>query len=147
MPWKTATAILIMILSSSVTADIYSWTDANGVVHFTDTPPVGNHHQSIEIENPVTVPMAENLAQHRRISKIRKQVKGMLSTDRKQRSARTKARTKAVAKQDKTCAGYRAKLAKIQSKLRAGYSVDKGNSLRRKRRKVSRLLSWECILR
>ncbi|WP_100638208.1 DUF4124 domain-containing protein [Marinobacter salexigens] len=147
MPGILAAAILIFSFSSSAIAEIYTWTDANGVVHFTDTPPSDKEHQSLDVTTPVTVPMAENLKQHQRISGIRKQVRGMLSSDRKDSSARGRSREKAIAKQEKACARYRRELAKVQSQLRAGYGISKGNSLRRKRRNLNHSLSWECMLR
>ncbi|WP_417513337.1 DUF4124 domain-containing protein [Marinobacter sp.] len=147
MPGIMAVAILTFVYSSSVFADIYTWTDASGAVHFTDTPPPDKHHRPVEVAAPVTVPMAENVQQHRRISAIRKQVKGMLSSDRKRDSARNKSKERALAQQKKTCSSYRRKLAKIQAQLRSGYGNSKGNSLRSKRRNVSQALSRECILR
>lgn len=147
MPGIMAAAILIFVFSSSAIAGIYTWTDASGVVHFTDTPPPGENHRPVEVAAPVTVPMAENLQQHRRISEIHEQLQGMLPPDRKCDSARNKSKEKAIAKQAKICGDYRRKLAQVQSQLRAGYGNSKGNSLRRKRRNISQSLSRECILR
>ncbi|MGO1502163.1 MAG: DUF4124 domain-containing protein [Marinobacter sp.] len=147
MPRILAFAVLICVCSSSAAADIYTWTDTSGVVHFTDSPPSDKRHQTVEVAAPVTVPMASNLRQHRRVSGIRKQVKGLLSSDRKGDSSRKKSKAKAAAKQKKACANYRRKLAQVQSQLRAGYGNSKGNSLRSKRRKLSQTLSRECILR
>lgn len=147
MPGIMAVAVLTFVFSSPAVAGIYTWTDASGVVHFTDTPPPDKNHRPVEVAAPVTVPMEENLQQHRRISEIREQVQGMLSPDRKRDSARNKSKEKAVATQAKICAGYRRKLAQVQSQLRAGYGNSKGNSLRRKRRNISQSLSRECILR
>lgn len=147
MPRILAVAMLMLFLSLSAAAEIHTWTDASGTTHFTDSPPSDAEHRTVEVTEPVTVPMSENLAQHKRISGIRKQVRGMLSSDRKGSSAGTKSKAKAAAKQKKACASYRRKLAKVQSQLRAGYGVRKGNSLRRKRRSLNQTISWECILR
>jgi len=147
MPRIMAAAVLIFVFSSSVVADIYTWTDASGVVHFTDSPPPNTRHQPVEVAAPITVPMANNLHQQKRVSGIREQVKDMLSTDRKGDASRKKAKAKAVAKQKKTCANYRRKLAQVQSQLRAGYGNSKGNSLRSKRRNLGQALGRECILR
>ncbi|HDZ38668.1 MAG TPA: DUF4124 domain-containing protein [Marinobacter sp.] len=147
MPRMLATAFLIVVLSSPANAEIYSWTDANGVVHFTDTPPPDETHRLVEVAAPVTVPMANNLRQHRRVSKIHEQVQSLLSSDRKRASPRNHKGANAMAKQAKACSNYRRKLAQVQSQLRAGYGNNKGNSLRQKRRKLSQSLSQECILR
>ena len=147
MPRIMAAAVLIFVFSSSVVADIYTWTDASGVVHFTDSPPPNKRYQPVEVAAPITVPMANNLHQQKRVSGIREQVKDMLSTDRKGDASRKKSKAKAVAKQKKTCANYRRKLAQVQSQLRAGYGNSKGNSLRSKRRNLGQALGRECILR
>ena len=147
MPRILAVTVLIVVFSSSAAAEIYTWTDARGVVHFTDTLPPDKRRQIVEVAAPVTVPMSNNLQQHKRVTGIRKQVKGLLSSDQKSGASRKKTKAKAVAKQKKACANYRRKLAQVQSQLRGGYGNSKGNSLRSKRRKLSQALSRECILR
>lgn len=150
MPGIMAVAILLVVFSAPALADIYTWTDPRGVVHFTDTPRSGRPSEPVEVMAPVTLPMAENLQQHRRISGIREQVRDALDSDRKQPSARKhrkRSGAKQVARQKKVCDRYRQKLARIQSKLRSGYGIREGNRLRRQRRDLNRSLSWECILR
>jgi len=145
VPGIMAVAVLMLVFSLPAVAGIYTWTDAEGVVHFTDTPPSDKSHRPVDVSAPVTVPMVVNLQQHKRVSGIRRQVQGMLSSDRKRDSEPGKA--KAVARQEEACAGYRRKLAQVQSQLRAGYGNSKGNRLRDKRRNISQALSRECILR
>jgi len=147
VPGIMALAILMLVFSLPAVAGIYTWTDAEGVVHFTDTPPSDKSHRPVDVAAPVTVPMVVNLQQHKRVSGIRRQVQGMLSSDRKRDSEPGKAKAKAVARQEEACAGYRRKLAQVQSQLRAGYGNSKGNRLRDKRRNISQALSRECILR
>lgn len=147
MPGIMAIVVLIFVFPLPVAAGIYTWTDAQGVVHFTDTPPPGKDSRPVEVAAPVTAPMARNLQQQKRVSKVHKQVQAMLSSDRKRSAVRTKIKEKNRAKQQRACAGYRRKLARIQSQLRAGYSNSKGNNLRRKRRQLGQSLSRECILR
>ncbi|MDN6320621.1 MAG: DUF4124 domain-containing protein [Marinobacter sp.] len=147
MPRILAIAVLICVFSSSAVADIYTWTDANGVIHFTDSPPPDKQSKTVEVAAPVTVPMVNNLRQHKRVSGIRKQVDGLLSSDRTGDVSRKNSKAKVAAKQKKACMSYRRKLAQVQSQLRAGYGNNKGNSLRGKRRKLSKALSRECILR
>jgi len=142
-----AVTVLAFAFSSLAVADIYTWTDARGVVHFTDTPPPDKRYRSAEVTAPVTVPMADNLHQQRRISKIHKQVQTIRLADRKRGSPENNLRAKANAKHQKNCASYRRKIARIQSQLRAGYSNNKGNSLHQKRRNLGQTLSRECILR
>lgn len=147
MPGKLAIAVWVLVVSSSAFADVYTWTDPLGGVHFTDTPPLDQSLDPVQIAVPVTVPMANNLDQQRHVSKIHKQVRDVFLSDHKSSSGGGRSTSKAEAKHKKSCAGYRRRLAHIQSQLRAGYSNNKGNSLRAKRRKYNQLLSRECILR
>ncbi|MGO1463027.1 MAG: DUF4124 domain-containing protein [Marinobacter sp.] len=147
MPGILAAGILLCAFAFSAAAEIYTWTDANGVVHFTDSPPPDKPQKTVDVAAPVTLPMASNIRQHKRVSGIHRQVKGLLASDRKGDARRTRSRAKAAARQKKTCANYRRQLDQIQSQLRVGYGNSKGNSLRGKRRRLSKALSRECILR
>ncbi|MDY6815202.1 MAG: DUF4124 domain-containing protein [Pseudomonadota bacterium] len=148
MPRIKTTALLCLLAATPAHAEVYRWTDANGAIHFSDKPPETMPHRELELRNPVTVPMAENLRQSRKISATRDEVQTMLSasdTPRKSRSNRQSEDRQD--KQAKVCDGYRNKLERIQSRLRAGYKNDRGNSLREKRRRLSKSYSRECILR
>ncbi len=145
MPRIKATALLCLLATTPAHAEVYRWTDANGAIHFSDKPPKHLPHRELELRNPVTVPMAENLRQSRNVSATRGEVQTMLSsseTPQKSRSSRQR-----EDKQAKVCEGYQKKLDRIQSQLRAGYKNDRGNSLRQKRRRLSKAYSRECILR
>ncbi len=146
MPRMMAGVVLSFLLVPVASADVYTWIDSQGVAHFSDYPPGEIPHRQIRVKPPTTVPMAENLEQGERISDIRREVDGLLASGRPDGPA-TGARERAEAKLEKTCAGYRRKLERIQSKLRAGYSNDRGNTLRQQRRTLSQKLSRECILR
>jgi hypothetical protein len=138
--------VLSFILAPVASAEVYTWMDSRGVAHFSDYPPGEIPHKQLQVPPPVTVPMSENLRQGKRVSGIRKDVEGLLAPSRPEGSGMT-AKEKADAQLEKTCVTYRSKLERIQSKLRAGYSNDRGNTLRRQRRTLSQKLSRECILR
>lgn len=146
MPRMMAGVVLSFFLVPVVSADVYTWIDSQGVAHFSDYPPGEIPHRQIRVKPPTTVPMAENLEQGERISDIRREVDSLLASGRPDGPANG-ARERAEAKLEKTCGGYRRKLERIQSKLRAGYSNDRGNTLRQQRRTLSQKLSRECILR
>ncbi len=144
MPWILA-IFVIGCFSSPLYAGVYTWIDPNGVAHFSDSPPGELPHQEIIVSEPSTVPMSENLDQSRRVSGIRDDVRGLLSAP--DRGAGEGAdMTSASAHRVTNCDAYRKKLDRIQSKLRAGYGNDKGNTLRRQRRETSQKLSRECLL-
>lgn len=139
-------SIFTCLFTSSASAGVYTWTDADGVVHFSDRQPPARRHETVTLREPSVVPMSENIEQGRRVTTINQQVSRSL--DRPPRR-KEKGRTadKASAKNEKRCAGYRKRLDRIQQQLRAGYSNDRGNRLRRQRRVVSQTLSRECLLR
>ncbi|MGM0766452.1 MAG: DUF4124 domain-containing protein [Pseudomonadota bacterium] len=145
MPGTMALFLLSALLSAPALAGLYTWTDEQGVVHFTDTQPRDQSHDTVTLTPPSVVPMSENLEQGRRVTTIRKSVSRTLDTP--SRSRGSERRPKVEAKNEKQCAGYRSRLERIQQQLRAGYSNDRGNSLRRQRRKVGQALSRECLLR
>ena len=147
MPGKMASLVVSVVFTAVAHAEVYTWIDSRGVAHFSDYPPGEMPHKRIRVRAPVTVPMSENLRQDERISGIREEVSGLLSSSRRPGKPDTSARERAGARLEKTCGKYRRKLEQIQSKLRAGYSNDRGNTLRRQRRTLSQKLSRECILR
>ncbi|PPI82669.1 DUF4124 domain-containing protein [Marinobacter maroccanus] len=146
MPRMLAGLVLSFFLASVANAEVYTWIDSRGVAHFSDYPPGEIPHKQLQVQAPVTVPMSENLKQGKRVSGIREDVEGLLASGRPGGSG-ISAKEKADARLEKTCATYRSKLERIQSKLRAGYSNDRGNTLRQQRRTLSQKLSRECILR
>lgn len=147
MPRILAILIVSFVITTGAHADVYTWIDSRGVAHFSDYPPGEIPHKQIQVQAPATVPMSENLRQEERISGIREEVNSLLSSSSRPGKPVTSAQERADAKLEKTCGKYRRKLEQIQSNLRAGYSNDRGNSLRRQRRTMSQKLSRECILR
>lgn len=145
MPRIMASLILFFSIAAAAHAEVYTWIDSRGIAHFSDYPPGEIPHSQVQLQEPVTVPMAENLRQGRRISGIREEVNELLSSSERPEPGKSR-QDRADAKLKKSCAGYRRKLDHIQSRLRAGYSNDRGNMLRRQRRTLSQKLSRECIL-
>ncbi|MBN7770718.1 DUF4124 domain-containing protein [Marinobacter daepoensis] len=142
MPWKLAASLLMVALALPATAEIYRWTDARGSIHFSDTPPPRQEHDQVTLPPPVTVPMSENIRQVDKVRQSRAQVSRLLAPDSGDRYAQSREHQEKL----KLCQGYRKQLDRIQGQLRAGYSNDRGNSLRQKRRKLSQRYSRECVL-
>ncbi|QBM19218.1 hypothetical protein MARI_33630 [Marinobacter sp. JH2] len=140
---RIAVTLLCIWVAVPAHAEIYRWTDARGSIHFSDTPPNLEEHSAITVRKPVTVPLSENVRQSEKVRQSRQSVERMLRPKSKQRYA--KATNTGQVKASK-CGKYRAQLDRIQVQLRAGYSNDRGNSLRQKRRKVSQLYSNHCVL-
>lgn len=146
MPWILAIFVVLGFANAPARAEVYTWIDPQGVAHFSDFPPGKLPHKQIRMTPPSTVPMSENLRQEKRVTAIRDDVQDLLSAPDRSRSPSNATRAKARIKLQKTCEGYRRKLDRIQSKLRAGYTNSKGNTLRRQRRAISQQLSRDCIL-
>jgi len=142
MPRIMALSLLCVALATPATAEIYRWTDANGAIHFSDTPPKQQRHSNVTVQPPVTVPMSENIRQADKVRRSRAEVDRLLEPGSRDRYARAR-ETEKLARQ---CEKYRKQLDRIQGQLRAGYGNDRGNRLRQKRRQVSQLYSRECML-
>ncbi|MEQ9545148.1 MAG: DUF4124 domain-containing protein [Marinobacter sp.] len=149
MPGSLAALLIasfFILLTLPASAGVYTWTDADGVVHFSDRQPPARNHETVTLGEPSVVPMSENIGQGKRVTTINQQVSRSLErSDSGRRSASLD--KKADARHQKKCNGYRKRLDRIQQQLRAGYSNDQGNRLRRQRRKFSQALSRECLLR
>lgn len=147
MPWRQAAVFLCLFIPAVSAAEVYTWIDDQGVAHFTDIKPEAREHEPVEIRRPSLIPMRENITRGERVSTINRQVSRRLESSsggKQKASAQQEARERK--RKDARCAGYRQRLERIQQQLRAGYSNDQGNRLRRQRREVSQKLSRECML-
>ena len=142
MPRTLALSLLCVALATPATAEIYRWTDANGAIHFSDTPPKQKRRASVDVRPTVTVPMSENIRQADKVRQSRAEVDRLLEPGSNDRYARARETEKLA----RLCEKYRKQLDRIQGQLRAGYGNDRGNQLRQKRRQVSQLYSRECML-
>lgn len=134
--------VLAVLCYSPAHADVYRWVSGDGSVHFSDVPPRDRPYSSVRVRPTSSLPMQENLKQSEGVASARADVKRMLAD-----GANNYASRKEAEQLEERCQDYRDKLDNIQSRLRAGYSNDRGNGLRRKRRAVSEAYSRECVLR
>ncbi|MEP1213675.1 MAG: DUF4124 domain-containing protein [Marinobacter sp.] len=147
MPWRQAAIFLLLLIPAVSTAEMYTWIDEQGVAHFTDIKPSDREHRQVELRPPSLIPMRENISRGERVSTINRQVNRSLeANDGGKQKASAQQEARELKRKNARCAGYRERLERIQQQLRAGYSNDKGNRLRRQRREVSQKLSRECML-
>lgn len=147
MPWRQAAVFAFLVIPAVSAAEVYTWIDEQGVAHFTDIKPSEREHEHVELRRPSLIPMRENITRGKRVSTINEQVNRSLeSGNGAERASSEKQRARERERKNARCAGYRQKLDRIQQQLRAGYSNDQGNRLRRQRREVSQKLSRECML-
>jgi hypothetical protein len=147
MPGWQIILSFFLCFTLTVNAEIYTWVDSKGVSHFTDERPESRDHEQVKLGRPLLIPMQETITRGKPVTNVTRQPKGSGEAGsanepklKEKREARSRQRQKA------RCDGYREKLERIQQQLRAGYSNDKGNRLRRQRREVNQKLSWECLL-
>lgn len=121
----TVLIIYIIIFPTSATAALYKWQDADGRVHYSDTPPsVSQSNLALEYQHP-----ADNRIEPPAVIAPRKKAKPR----KKHRAKRRKVATV-------SCGKYQQKIDKIQRQLRSGYREPKGNKLRSRRRELSKKL-------
>lgn len=145
MPWRQAAVFVSVFIPAVSVAEVYRWVDDQGVAHFSDRKPSEGEHKQVELNRPSLIPMRENITRGKRVSAINEQINRSLeagSSDQRRPPDQKEARERNNAR----CQGYRKKLARIHQQLRAGYSNDQGNRLRRQRRELSQKLSRECLL-
>lgn len=145
MPWRQIAAFVFFAVPAITTAEVYTWTDDQGVVHFTDQRPSGHRHQPVELSKPSVIPMGENIERGRRVTTINRQINKALDAGSEESDRAEQRKAKRLARHKAKCEGYRKRLRRIQRRLRAGYSNDQGNRLRQQRREVTRKLNWECL--
>lgn len=147
MPWRQAAVFVFFVIPAISTAEMYTWIDDQGVAHFTDIKPSEREHKQVELRRPSLIPMRENIPRGERVSTINRQINRSLEANEGgDRKASAQQEARELKRKNARCDGYRERLERIQQQLRAGYSNDKGNRLRRQRREVSQKLSRECML-
>ncbi|WP_150910835.1 DUF4124 domain-containing protein [Marinobacter halotolerans] len=143
MPGRHFVLLCLPLLAQPVTAEMYTWTDDQGITHFSDTAPSRHETKAVTLKAPSVIPMAGNIRQSEKVRGIYRQIRQNRERDK---STRDSVPDKSKLKAQKQCDKLERRLDKIQSQLRAGYANDRGNSLRRQRRELSQQHSWQCVL-
>lgn len=138
--------ILIITLPAFTNAQVYKWTDENGVVHYGDERPNASHQQ-FQFKGYSEIQMQDNI-------RAREAIAGPQRTPSRQPARQNAAEEQYqnLAEQQEAqrkramCQSYRERIKWIDSRLRAGgYSVGQGNRLRAERRELHGKLAWGCI--
>ncbi|MGM0570925.1 DUF4124 domain-containing protein [Marinobacter sp.] len=143
--WQLFSVMAILLVPSfPVDAQVYKWTDPDGVVHYGDTAPAQQAHESFRFEGYSEVEMHENIRASDAVSRGRRQLNA------RNRSARNSGKTRRdgddARKREARCQTLVERIEWIDSRLRAGgYSVNQGNRLRAERRDLSGKRAWQCL--
>jgi len=137
---------VIAAMAPFVSSQVYKWTDENGVVHHGDERPSVTHKQ-FQFKGYSEIQMQDNIRAREAVARERSdQPRKPISQSRNQKHHQDVARQQEAQLKQAKCEGYRERIKRIDSRLRAGgYSVNRGNRLRAERRELHGKLAWECI--
>jgi len=123
--------------SSAVAKEVYTWTDKDGIVHYSDTPPDRGTSEKMEIED------AHNPGTASTYTAPEKSTDGTSGTveagespasaaqkRREQIRERQEERQEAKAEAEKMCARHQQRLAQMEPARRVFYTNEKGESVR-----------------
>jgi hypothetical protein len=123
-------AAILALTASQLTwsAKVHTWTDENGVVHYSDSPRPDGQSQTVEVEgiyNPGTVSgLAEAGAE------AAEPVSNRIQQEREQRRNARAERLQAQEEIDKLCALHRDRLTRVEPARRVMYTDEDGEMIR-----------------
>ena len=138
--------LLAIAMSGGVAAkEIFSWTDENGILHYSDMPPGGQNVQIIEVgktqrnsttkayatpgdtqPDPDSDAVIEDLPDGQETS----EPLSIADAKREQIARNRKERREAQAEMDHLCAKHRARLASVEPRRRVFYTDERGETVR-----------------
>src|SRR5690554_3682374 len=92
MPGRLFLIIVLLSLSTTASAQVYKWTDENGVVHYGDEQPAASH-QRFQFQGYSEIQMRDNIRARESIARERKTTSSQRpekTTNRAQRKKRAK---------------------------------------------------------
>lgn len=123
-----------LLFPAAAAAEIYQWTDAEGVVHYSD-------------ERPAQAPAGLQMRDAQEIPVIRTKSSGdfRYSESRERPRRQASAGTEPGRKyRSEDCVQVRDDLQRVQARLRSGYGEPEGNRLRTKRRALRDRYADRC---
>ena len=146
--------LLFLLVSSSLSAEIYHWTDSKGVRHYSDRPKTSNQsllrfNQEKHFNQEQHSSLKQLYRPDTNIHVIPKQKlpkpikKAPNLKEKQQQKQKQKIQEAKIRKKlDKLCRGYEKKLKAINAKLRRKHNNSQGNQWRKQRRHYQKL-RWE----
>ncbi|WP_372972864.1 DUF4124 domain-containing protein [Marinobacter sp.] len=136
---------ILLVISSPVNAQVYKWTDLEGVVHYADKAPAQQAHEPFRFEGYSEVEMRENIRASEAVSRGRRELRARIGSGKGNGRKIDKGEGEAQ-KREAHCRSLVERIEWIDSRLRVGgYSVDQGNRWRAERRELSGKRAWECL--
>lgn len=126
-------SVLAMLMAATVHAEIFTWTDEEGVTHYTDQP--GNEGAA-ETTRPELVNSPMEMPEP-----------GTWEPEREHKEDDDddhKAARETVSAQERRCQRYEERLDRVNEELGRGYREPRGNRLRAERRELRSKIFSEC---
>jgi len=135
-----ATGFAWALISSAAATEVYTWTDQDGIVHYSDTPPNEAGSQKIEVEGayrPGTSGADPTSAEPTAVAATPSQTpdgespQSAAQQRREQIAENREERREAQAENDQLCAKHRQRLTQMEpGRRRVFYTNEKGESVR-----------------
>ena len=134
-----ATGFASAWISSAAATEVYTWTDKDGIVHYSDAPLNDGESQKIEVEGaypPGTTdayPSSEESAAPATVSSQAgdgESPQSAAQQRREQIAESREERREAKAENDQLCAKHRQRLTQVEPARRVFYTNEKGESVR-----------------
>ena len=139
----TASLMLSLAGSNAIATEVFTWTDANGVVHYGDKPPDGQKAQIINVrETPGTTeadptpgeaqpdPASDAPIMNATNEQETSPPRSAADAKREQIATNRKKRREMQAEVDRMCAKHRGRLASIEPTRRVFYIDESGENVR-----------------
>ena len=133
------TEILLMLatgfasawISSAAATEVYTWTDQDGIVHYSDTPQTNIAAQKIEVEgaDPTAAGPTAGAATSSQTPDA-ESPQSAAEQRREQIAENREERREAKAENDQLCAKHRQRLTQMEPARRVFYTDEKGESVR-----------------
>lgn|GEM_PF-232263 len=154
---KLAIFALGLVFVVPATAQIYTWTDAQGVVHYTDKQPKdqavlpvqpgeGSRYKS----KPIKPGFLARPAEKEDNPSSNRSTRRSDSSPAPTRSAYEKKVVRERLTEGRpplNCQAAKRRIDSIDAQLKAGYSASQGNRLRSERKELNRQYAWDCMRR
>ena len=145
--WLICTASLLLSITSgnAIATEVYTWTDANGVVHYGDRPPEGQKTQIInvrETRDPGTTeadpkpaeaqpdPASDALITNGVLEQEISPPQSIAGAKREEIANKRRERREKQAKMASMCAQHSARLASVEPNRRVFYTEESGEVVR-----------------
>lgn len=118
----------LMLITATAQAEVYRWTDAGGVTHYSaEPPPAQQPYQALELEPPPVPEQPSGLRPGERewLQEIRQEEQRQERQDAQRARAAARERRReaeAAEQQQHRCADYQRRLRRVEHRLATGYA-------------------------